>query len=226
MLEFIYTYHLHYIFRIIVAGICGIVIGYERKNRAKEAGLRTHCIVACASALMMILSKYGFTDLVDFDGINRADGSRIASQVVSGIGFLGAGMIFVQKNTIKGLTTAAGIWATSGIGMTVGAGMYVVGIGTTFILLIAQILLHKKIRFVEVPKNKRIVFNDVTDVEFQEKYTKFLHDNGVIINDVSVTINEEDAGFDFVFDVEVHHSMSESALIAENPFKASVETVR
>lgn len=225
-MDFIYQYQLHYIFRIIIAGLCGITIGYERKNRAKEAGLRTHCIVACASALMMILSKYGFADIAEYAGINRADGSRIASQVVSGIGFLGAGMIFVQKNTIKGLTTAAGVWATSGIGMTIGAGMYIVGIATTAILLTAQIILHKNIRFVETPRNKRITFDHVADEDFQARYTEFLHHKGVIINDVEVEHKNNGEGFSFVFDVEVPHTITEQQLILESDYKSAIETVR
>ena len=107
--------------RILIAGLCGALIGFERKNRKKEAGIRTHIIVALASSLMMIISKYGFFDIISgnlFPGIDvRLDPSRIASCIVSGIGFLGAGMIFTYKKTITGLTTAAGIWATAGVGM-------------------------------------------------------------------------------------------------------------
>lgn len=117
---------LEYILRIVIAGICGICIGTERTHRSKEAGIRTHCIVALGAALMMVISKYGFSDIVAGEnGMRGADGARIAAQVVSGIGFLGAGMIFVRKDMITGLTTAAGIWVTSGIGMAIGAGMYV-----------------------------------------------------------------------------------------------------
>ena len=109
-----------YILRIILAGICGMIIGLERKNRSKEAGIRTHFVVACGAALMMVVSKYAFFDIICkgiYEGVEvRLDPSRIASTIASGIGFLGAGMIFVHKNTITGLTTAAGIWATSGVG--------------------------------------------------------------------------------------------------------------
>jgi len=127
-----------YFVRLLISVACGFVIGYERKNRNKEAGIRTHVIVTVASCLMMMVSKYGFEDL----GNARFDGSRIASQIVSGIGFLGAGMIFVHKNSIKGLTTAAGIWATSGIGMAIGSGMYFVGIVTTVLVVFLQVFLH------------------------------------------------------------------------------------
>lgn len=99
-----------YLARILLAGCCGALIGYERKNRQKEAGIRTHFIVAVGSSLLMILSKYGF-----FDMAVQGDGSRIAAQVVSGVGFLGAGMIMIRRHNISGLTTAAGIWATSGV---------------------------------------------------------------------------------------------------------------
>ena len=135
-----------YIVRILLAGICGALIGFERKNRSKEAGIRTHFVVACGAALMMVVSKYAFFDLIQggmFGDVEvRLDPSRVASTIASGIGFLGAGMIFVHKNTITGLTTAAGIWATSGVGMAIGAGMYVLGIGGAVIILVAQYLLH------------------------------------------------------------------------------------
>ena len=114
---------LEFFFRILIAGICGGLIGYERNNRLKEAGIRTHLIVALAAALIMVVSKYGFSDVTTLKGV-ALDPSRIAAQIVTGVGFLGAGMIFVRNQTISGLTTAAGVWATAGIGMTIGAGLY------------------------------------------------------------------------------------------------------
>lgn len=127
--------------RILTAAICGAIIGYERKSRNKEAGIRTHLIVAAGASLIMIVSKYGFADILGDKGI-ALDPSRIAAQVVTGVGFLGAGMIFMRKNTISGLTTAAGIWATSAIGMAIGSGLYALGIATAVLIIIIQILLH------------------------------------------------------------------------------------
>ena len=121
--------------RIFVAGAMGVLIGLEREYRAKEAGSRTHFLVALGSALMMIVSQYGFMEVLKTDLI-RLDPSRIAAQVVSGIGFIGAGTIILQKQIVRGLTTAAGIWATSGIGLAVGAGMYAVGISATLLVLL------------------------------------------------------------------------------------------
>lgn len=112
----------------------------------KEAGVRTHFIVAMAAALVMLISKYGFSDVVVLPS-HQVDVSRVAASVVSGVGFLGAGLIFVRKYTINGLTTAAGIWATSAIGMAIGGGMYAVGIMGTVIILLAQVFLHRRWSF-------------------------------------------------------------------------------
>ena len=128
-------------FRIIVAAVCGGVIGYERQHHAKAAGFRTHIIIAVASALMMEVSKYGFYDVLTTGGI-KLDPSRIAAGVAGAIGFLGAGIIFVHKGEITGLTTSAGMWATVGIGMTIGSGMYLIAIGTTVLIAVMQYFLH------------------------------------------------------------------------------------
>lgn len=130
-------FHLELMLRIILSCLTGYIIGYERKSRDKSAGMRTHAIVGLGAALMMIVSKYGFMDMPDHDA------SRVASQIVSGVGFLGAGIIFVKNNIVSGLTTAAGIWATAGVGMAIGAGSYFIGIWTGFLLVLIQILLHK-----------------------------------------------------------------------------------
>lgn len=137
-----------FILRILAACLCGAAIGFERSMRFKEAGIRTHMIVCCAAALMMIVSKYGFADLVDasgnnFPGIRGADSARIAAQVVSGISFLGAGIIFRNGTSIRGLTTAAGIWATAGIGLAIGAGLYLIGFVSAIIIASMQVIMHK-----------------------------------------------------------------------------------
>ena len=132
--------NLEFLLRIFLAGVCGGLIGYERKNRRKEAGVRTHMMVALASSLMMVVSKYGFNDILgEYVGL---DPSRVAAGIVTGVGFLGAGMIFVRKHAVNGLTTSAGMWATVGVGMAVGAGMYTIGIVTTVLIVILQVLLH------------------------------------------------------------------------------------
>lgn len=137
--------NLELILRLLLAAVCGVFVGLERKNRSKEAGIKTHCVVAFASALMMVLSKYAYQDMLQSGGeIYRLDPSRVASGVVSGIGFLCAGMIFVSNKTVNGLTTAAGMWATTGIGMAIGAGLYAVGIASTVFILLIQIVFHSE----------------------------------------------------------------------------------
>ena len=132
---------LDWLLRIIIAAICGAIIGYERAIQRKSAGVRTHIVVAIASALFMIVSKYGFADLLNMHDIDL-DPSRIAAQIVTGISFIGAGTILVRREQISGLTTAAGVWATSAIGMAIGAGMYSIGMLATAFLFIIQVLFH------------------------------------------------------------------------------------
>ena len=114
--------------RLALAAALGMVIGVERTYRAKTAGIRTHFLVALGSALFMIVSRYGF------DG--AGDPGRVAAQIVSGIGFLGAGTIIMQKHVVHGLTTAAGMWVAAGIGMASAAGLYVVAVISTVLALI------------------------------------------------------------------------------------------
>lgn len=125
----------NFILRLCVAGLCGTVIGLDREYRVKDAGFRTHFLVALGSALMMIVSQYGFEGfLADHDGA-RFDPGRIAAQVVSGIGFIGAGTIIIHRQLVRGLTTAASLWATAGIGLAAGAEMYVVAGAATLLTL-------------------------------------------------------------------------------------------
>lgn len=115
--------------RLFVALLLGGVIGLEREYRSKEAGFRTHFLVAVGSALFCIVSQYGF-------GFDLKDSSRVAAQVVSGIGFLGAGTIIFQRNMVRGLTTAAGLWVTAAIGLACGTGMYAAAVLSTAIVLL------------------------------------------------------------------------------------------
>ncbi|MEI3052993.1 MAG: MgtC/SapB family protein [Prevotella sp.] len=121
--------------RLSLALALGGAIGIEREYRAKEAGFRTHFLVALGSALFCVVSQYGF-------GFELKDSSRVAAQVVSGIGFLGAGTIIFQKNVVRGLTTAAGLWVTAAIGLACGTGMYMAAILTTAMVLMGLEVLN------------------------------------------------------------------------------------
>lgn len=130
-----------FLFRILLSCICGGLIGLERTRRQKNAGFRTHCLVAIGASLSMVISKYAFFDVVIYDSV-QVDASRIASTLLTSVSFLGAGMIFIKSSNIKGLTTAAGIWATAAVGMAIGSGLYFVGISTTALIVILQIIFH------------------------------------------------------------------------------------
>lgn len=121
---------------LLLSVLLGFIIGFERKQRFKEAGIRTHTIVCFGAAIMTVISK----------NIGAGDPGRIAAQIVSGVGFLGAGMIVYKQHEVKGLTTAAGIWATAGVGMACGAGLYFVAVGATALLVIVQCIFHLNFR--------------------------------------------------------------------------------
>ena len=123
-----------FILRIFVAGLLGGLIGFEREFRAKEAGVRTHFIVALGSALFMIISQYAFK--------GQFDHARVAAQVVSGIGFIGAGVIIFQKNAVRGVTTAAGLWVAAAIGLACGSAMYPVAAAATLMTILVLDTMH------------------------------------------------------------------------------------
>lgn len=205
------------LFRLVLSCICGIAIGFERKNRSKEAGVRTHCIVACASALMMIISKYGFYDLItqSLEGVDiRLDPSRMAQGIVTGVGFLGAGMIYIQRGSIRGLTTASGIWATSGIGMAIGSGMYFIGTAATLVILALQIFLHSKHKFMTQHKARTLKIYGIEKPEFQDYITEKLAKINVSINEVSIRRNETNT-FDYTFYLDMPIEIREEAIIKE-----------
>ncbi len=171
--------------RLLIACVCGCIIGIERSFRQKEAGIRTHIILALGAALMMVVSKYGFNDigLMDMNSL-RADASRIASNIVTGISFLGAGVIFVRGGSIKGLTTAAGIWATAGIGMAIGAGMYTIGISCTALMILIQLLLHKFMPFSENMETNIISIKISEESQALEEITQKLTSAGMVVTGI------------------------------------------
>ena len=123
---------LEYLFRILLAIFFGFLIGSERRKRTQSVATRTLTVVAFGASLMMVISKYGYTDVPGFDA------ARMAAQVVGGIGFLGAGVIFVKNNLVNGLTSAAILWVTAGMGLALGAGMYIIGISAAILILLMQ----------------------------------------------------------------------------------------
>lgn len=151
----------NFILRLLVAGLLGGAIGFEREFRAKEAGVRTHFIVALGSALFMIISQYAFS--------GQFDHSRVAAQVVSGIGFIGAGVIIFQKNVVRGITTAAGLWVAAAIGLACGAGMYPIAIAAMLLTVICLEAMH----FITSKYSERIITVSLSPVS-SERLLEFM----------------------------------------------------
>ena len=227
MYNVVTEYHINMIFRMLISCLCGMIIGFERENRAKEAGIRTHCIVACASAMMMIISKYGFEDLIQaYSSADvRLDPSRMAQGIVTGVGFLGAGTIYVQRSNIRGLTTAAGLWATCGIGMAIGGGMYIIGFSATLIILAAQIILHSREKFITSHKSKYIKIYGIETPDFQQQTTELLNDMHVKVNEVAVA-RHSDGLYDYTFYCDMPGNVVEEEIIKLFENKCTVDTTR
>lgn len=207
---------LHSLLNILLAVVLGFAIGYERKLRYKEAGIRTHTIVCVGSALIMVVSKYGFSDIQEYDA------SRVAAQIVSGIGFLGAGIIIYRKHEIHGLTTAAGVWATAGVGMAAGAGMYVVAAGAAVVIIGVQCIFHIKCRLFRTKKyfQVKICFtssgteNDTIKELFQtDRFNRLVIErkNGETVYHATLNTDRE------------YSSQKLSQIMTEHPFIRSIE---
>jgi putative Mg2+ transporter-C (MgtC) family protein len=162
------------VIRLSAATLLGSIIGLERQRHEWAAGLRTHMLVCLGSALVMVVSTYGFNDVVGHTGISL-DPSRVAAQVISGIGFLGAGTIlFLRQEVVRGLTTAAGLWTVAAIGLACGGGLYLAaGITTGIVFVILALIKPLETRFINKDKfsgftmvleRKEVSLQDIEDV--------------------------------------------------------------
>lgn len=205
---------LKYLINILVAVVSGFAIGYERKLRFKEAGIRTHTIVCVGSALIVVVSKYGFGE--------DADSARVAAQIVSGIGFLGAGIIMLRGQKMHGLTTAAGVWATAGVGMAAGAGLYVVAIGAAVIIIAVQCICHINCRLFRTKRfyQVRIVFCNTSE---ESSKVKELFD-AEHFNSLTIERKDDYTVYRAVLNTDKEYSSQRlNEIMAENPFILSVE---
>ena len=214
------------IMRLVAAALCGLVIGLERELRSKEAGVRTHFLVCFGSALFMVVSVYGFMSLSDPSLVNitrdiniangqdfrRFDQARIAAQIVSGIGFIGAGTIMVNRGNITGLTTAAGMWVVAGIGMAIGCGLYIIGIVSTVFVLIGLELL--RLFFHKGRLNSTLVYK-TTNREAIGDLEAALRKNGwnVISHDMAVKGKRSNDAYRVTLTLQKHASLSDDALV-------------
>ena len=174
--------NLEMVIRLALAVALGAAVGLEREKKNQAAGLRTHIVVILGATLVMLISKYGFSDIF----INTKDPARLAAQVVSGIGFLGAGMIIVNRNKIRGLTTAASLWTTACIGLGVGAGFYVPAIATT-VLLVGTLSFVQYLEQHHVKKDSRKIYAEVEQLDsFMQELDEVLTRQAVNLGRVEI----------------------------------------
>ena len=182
------------IMRIAIGGLLGALIGLERHLRAKEAGVRTHFLVGLGSALFMVISQFGFGDA------ERFDAARVAAQVVSGMGFLGAGLIIFHKNSVRGLTTAAGIWVVSAIGLACGAGMFWVAAAVAVMAVVCLEAMHFVLRRYD-RRQMRIRFSASSEAAVQSVLQRFgrdmdtysiERDGGALRGTITLRVNTRD----------------------------------
>ena len=190
--------------RLVLAFIVGGVIGLERSNRFKEAGVRTHIIVCCTTALIMLISKYGFADMgsaeiMEFYGSKGADSARIAAQAVSGISFLCAGVIIKVGGNIRGLTTAAGIWMTASLGLAIGAGMYVVSGCMLLIVIVLQYGVYRVKIGPDAYDGYRLNFVVRNSDDFEAILSEQITAWGAQVTESNITwVRDDRAEFDYV----------------------------
>ena len=198
--------------RLLISCLCGGAIGIERTRRNKGAGIRTHMIVAVGAALFVIISKYGFQDIVSLAG-TRVDVSRVAAGITTGVGFLGAGIIFLRGNSVHGLTTAAGVWATAAIGSALGVGMYIVGIVSTVLIVVLQVVLHHGVALgLENSRVTKLVVVVQDDPEEFRKFQKILESKHIEI--IGGHINKhKDASLMYTLDVRMPLDLQPSELL-------------
>ena len=197
---------------LLLSVFLGFAIGFERKLRFKEAGIRTHTIVCVGAALMTIISR----------NIGNGDPGRVAAQIVTGIGFLGAGMIVYRQHEVKGLTTAAGIWTSAGVGMACGANLHYLAIGATALLILVQCIFHANLKIFHTRRfySVKIEFVHTGDENLKIKEI-FGTDR---FNHLVLKRGENQVVYSATLNTDKEFSSTRlNEIISENPFICSIE---
>jgi putative Mg2+ transporter-C (MgtC) family protein len=207
--------YLHITIRLIGAGVLGGLVGWEREISNHPAGFRTHILVCMGSTLIMLLSIYGFSDWINHENV-RADPARLAAQVISGIGFLGAGTILRHGFTVTGLTTAASLWVVAAIGLAVGAGFYFPAVMTTVLVLVSLVFLNRMEHYLIRHRRLRILKVKVND-EFGKLglIASFLGEKKFNIRKVSIEDNPEENHIEITFTLKVSPDINFTDAIQE-----------
>lgn len=192
------VFELEALIRILLALACGGVIGYEREHKNRPAGLRTHMMVCIGAALVMVVSQYLFEKYSP--GVT--DPSRLGAQVISGIGFLGAGTIIRDRFNVTGLTTAATLWVVACIGLAIGSGYYLMGIITTAIIFLALVLFRKLEGVLKIkPKRAKLKITAVYREETALEIKDILEKSGFSLKSAKFTKSKNGESVDFTYDL-------------------------
>jgi putative Mg2+ transporter-C (MgtC) family protein len=211
--------------RLLTGAFCGAIIGIERERKEWAAGMRTHMMVSVGATLYMIVSIYGFNEVLNHDNVS-IDPSRVASQVVSGIGFIGAGtIIFLRQGVVRGLTTASGLWTVAGIGLAIGGGMYVAGVATTLIALIILWILQPIESFVyRRSKWKSIIIMLKPNSDYREVLELILEHQDINITGLEVESQGEEEGMQLTIKSNVVNDLKKIIVILTN--KKIIQSVK
>lgn len=211
--------------RLLTGAFCGAIIGIERERKEWAAGMRTHMMVSVGATLYMIVSIYGFNEVLNHDNVS-IDPSRVASQVVSGIGFIGAGtIIFLRQGVVRGLTTASGLWTVAGIGLAIGGGMYVAGVATTLIALIILWVLQPIESFVyRRSKWKSIIIMLKPNSDYREVLELILEHQDINITGLEVESQGEEEGMQLTIKSNVVNDLKKIIVILTN--KKIIQSVK
>jgi putative Mg2+ transporter-C (MgtC) family protein len=220
------------IIRMLLAIIIGGVIGFEREHKNRPAGLRTHILVCLGATILALIQQEICVDAIQtaiqmpkVSGVIRADPARLIAQVVSGVGFLGVGTIIVTKHSVKGLTTAASLWAVAGIGLALGMGYYQIGI-LGFLAIYFSLTVIKK--YLKVPTVKKLEVRYKHRVETKEYINQYFEKHNIYLEDVmfDVELVGEDRVYRNIFTVDLPKSMTYADLIEELSMYKNITKIR
>lgn len=203
------VFEIEALIRMLIALVCGGLIGYEREYKNRPAGLRTHMLVCIGSALVMVVSQYLFTQYSP--GVT--DPARLGAQVISGIGFLGAGTIIRDRFSVKGLTTAATLWVVACIGLAIGSGYYLMGVITTVLIFLTLVLFRKLESFMKIkPLKAQLKITAVKSDNLFVVIKKEIEKEGIIIEKAKFIKSKSGENVDMVLDVSCADSKSWESL--------------
>lgn len=191
--SFMGSYELSLLIKLLLAALAGAMVGLEREKHGRPAGMRTNLLVSVGACTMMIISEAFYLKYGAFGGDTtlRIDPSRTAAQIVTGIGFLGAGVIIKEGATVRGLTTAASLWAVAGLGMAFGMGYFVLGVFST-LLVIGSLLFMKKLEpFIRKDRYLNLTVTAHGRESLQEELEKLIEDMGLVMTGISSTVDLE-----------------------------------